>query len=303
MASIESLIETNYNRINNKDCKEAVIKFIKETPTVIDRDITFIKRLTKVAYHVIQADKSSLDSLLERIYQFTSEGLSKIDPEINTLTESNLYTIKSHLSNYAGGFAKILYEKNKDKCWGEKAYKNYIKAASMNMDKDQNLSAHSYKSAAMVAESLFKETEEIYWAVRWYECARLAAEIGLNVDKMEAAVNYRSMGDAAKTMFDLTDDKKWLEIEINAYEQSAEYAKCTDSFFFAKSYLYAAIASNFAFRKLDNRNRELARRSIDSYNKFLDYCNKNPLRIFNTDEITRARQNVYRLQRAIVRGY
>ncbi|MBF0199258.1 MAG: hypothetical protein HQL32_16205, partial [Planctomycetes bacterium] len=69
-AVLEALLDENYQRLESDECKLKLIEFLRNTDTVKNQHVLFIKKFSKVAHHVLQSDIESLHGLLPKLYQF-----------------------------------------------------------------------------------------------------------------------------------------------------------------------------------------------------------------------------------------
>lgn len=208
---LEELLERNYRKINPDDVP-AIIRFISETSSVLDRDIIFVKRLTKVAAkHILDLYPDSLDGLLERVFRFHEEGINLIEAELNrSETDSedtfyifNLREMMSHIYGHAGDVARTLFTKTDDMAWAEKWY--YM------AEKSATLSSDLAIEAAKKAGDLDKEHQEGF---RWF---KFSYKIGGYTSHA-----FRILADAACEVFSKTKSVEWANKSYDPYLKSAE---------------------------------------------------------------------------------
>ena len=170
--TLKDLLRQNYDALTNPECKDAVLEYMSNNETVLDRDIIFIKRLTKVAQHIYKSDPKSLENMLERLYQYNYDGIQKIQTgDINNrYNKNNLLNIKSHLHAYAGDTAEAIFEVTQDLKWAKRFYDDYKLSADLSKHLDKKHSAHAYSFAGDAAKIMFEKTEDVKWVNKAIEC-------------------------------------------------------------------------------------------------------------------------------------
>lgn len=158
------------------ECKALVLKYISAHESVADENILFIKRLTKVASHILSSDPDSLDGLLERLYKFNIEGadMSKANG-LDRYTQKNLLSMQSHFNSHAGSTSKEKFDRTGDVSWAEKWYDSEKLSAEISAEFDPKHSAHAYSftgdAAKVIFEHLLSEGRvEKKWAKRAIKC-------------------------------------------------------------------------------------------------------------------------------------
>ena len=64
------LLDKNYEKLKDPECKEKVLSFVDTNPDVKDFGLIYVKRLTKVISHILKEDPECLDCNLERILKY-----------------------------------------------------------------------------------------------------------------------------------------------------------------------------------------------------------------------------------------
>ena len=278
MTTLDILLEQNYDTLSSDECKIRVMQFIRETPSVLDYDIVFIKKLTKVANHVLKSDPDSLDEFLERVFDFNIEGVKKIRAGLDGYTQNNLLILESHFLTYAGDAAKALFEKTSDLSWAEKWYNTEKLSADMTIGIEPQKAVYSYSFAGDAARVLFKKTDDINWAKKQYDAYEASGVMSVTTDPQHAAYVYGHAGDAAKALFEKTSDLSWAEKWYNTKKLSADMTIGIEPQFAAHTFCLAGDAARMVCKELPKRTRKIkwAKRAIECYNNFLDYYKLNP---------------------------
>jgi len=246
----DGLLLDNYDCLSEqsgKRCAGLVVEYLHKTESVSGKDISFIKRLTKVAHHVMQSSHT-LDDLLFKLYSFNMEGVKRLrDGAEADRSENNLISLESHLLAYAGNAAKALFEQRKDISWAEKWYLATKTSADMTRDTDPKHSAHSYGFAGNAAKALFEQRKDISWAEKWYTSYKTSADITRTSEPAHSAHAYSFAGNAAKALFEITADLSWAENWYLATKTSADMTRDTDPKHSAHAYSFAGDTAKAIF--------------------------------------------------------
>lgn len=180
MKGIGVLVKEDYYKpgykVSEKD-KILILEFLANTESVSDRDLLFIKRITKLAKKILISDPDSLEKLLANVlpsntdsfkilllrgYRFTTEGINLIRSDrLKGMYEAiNSLKMESHLLSYKGNFAEALFELTWDDAYLEEARACYKQSAQMSATIEPEHSAHQSGFAAKVTYRLFKKTGE-----------------------------------------------------------------------------------------------------------------------------------------------
>src|SRR3989338_5064549 len=222
----DGLLLDNYDCLSEqsgKRCAGLVVEYLHKTESVSGKDINFIKRLTKVAHHVMQSSHT-LDDLLFKLYSFNMEGVKRLrDGAEADRSENNLISLESHLLAYAGNAAKALFEQRKDISWAEKWYPSYKTSADITRTSEPAHSAHAYSFAGNAAKALFEITEDLSWAEKWYLATKTSADMTRDTDPKHSAHAYSFAGNAAKALSRITHNKSWARAAIECYNNLLGY--------------------------------------------------------------------------------
>jgi len=270
------LLRANYDALTDdsgQQCRDLVVEYVSLAQDVSDKDVGFIKDLTKVAHHVIDSS-SSLDEFLERIYQFNIAGVEKVRAGIGGIDPTHLPVLESHFLVHAGSIAQTIFKKTGDVSWAVKWYESRILSAQTSIEVDPMFSARSYSFAAKAAQTLYNETGDVSWAVKWYESEFLSAETSAELDARFSAYSYAFAADVAKTIFEKTFEiswaVKWYESRILSAQTSIE----VDPKHSAHSHGFAGDASRMIFER--TRDLVWAQKAVESYSRFLEYFYRHP---------------------------
>lgn len=258
---LRHLVNSNYDGLtehNGAVCKELVLRYLSMADNLVfeyETDIDLIKRLTKVAKHMLDEDPEQLAGVLPKLYNLTIEGIQKVNKRtVEHEDEFRLTKLESHLWAYAGDFAKAIYEMWKedlqlDLLWVERWHKCYEKSAMIAEDIDPEHAGHADSLAADAAQIMFENTGEIRWGERWYEGKRVPADKSYSRDKEHSAHAYNFAADAAEAMYKKTGETKWLERLFDCRKMNGDMTHKTEKNPAAHSYSIAGNAAKILYER------------------------------------------------------
>ena len=223
------------------ECKRRILKFMRETNSVLDEDIIHIKQLTKKAQYILDSDPDSLDGfLLDKLCRFVMEGILIIETrDLEGITGYNLLSLESHLYSHLGDLANRELEiarksgKSIDVqiMWLERCYDARIRSADMCVELNPSHSAYSYGFAGDTAEKVFKLLREkgesidvqIMWLERCYDARIRSADMCFESDMLHAVHSCSFAGNAKRQLYKLTGDVDHAEEAIRCYQIFLDY--------------------------------------------------------------------------------
>jgi len=271
---LEKLLERNYHRIRDEECKSRVIDYISSQRTVFGDNIFFIKHLTKVAHHIIKSDPESIDNLLERLYQFNMEGIEMISlGEVSITSDSNLKVLESHFSSHAASVAYKVFKKTNNIGWLKRAYSRSIESADLIINESTIHAAHSYQFAGHSASQIHRLTGELDWCKKAFEAYESTSQLFDSKNKKNRLSAIKGAASKAKILHETTNDIYWAE---QTYELNIQYTQqITNKYQEAESYRYAGNAAKSLFDKTQNEHWKIE--AIRCYSHFLNYYEDNPI--------------------------
>ena len=193
------LLYENYSELteNTGDLTEGLaLQYVSLAETIRDRELLFVKRLTKVASHRL---KNHPDSILEKLFSFNIDGAEMCglrDYSEEGIPEDNCMVIKGHFFSHAGTDAYHIYQRqDHDLGWAQRSYDANSRASSSLADLRPLESARTSFFAAEMARKLYYATNNSIWlkkAKRGYISALngdVAGSGGLEDDLIERANN------------------------------------------------------------------------------------------------------------------
>lgn len=87
------------------------MEYIGLADSVSYKDIIFIKRLSKVVSNILKSDPNSLETLLEKLFQFSNEAIQLIENGLDGYTQNRLLSLKTYFFADRGDVSKALFEK------------------------------------------------------------------------------------------------------------------------------------------------------------------------------------------------
>jgi hypothetical protein len=278
------LLEANYNNIISEDVEFQLIKYIEATPSLERCDISFIKKITKVATNIIGSGKTSLDGLLERIYQYHEEGVELIHKSGEYHKQQSLITA-SHLASHAGDVAERIYKKTEDNAWAEKWFESQVSASVM-LDSLKDLAEKEIEHSSICKSKAGGAARTMYfqnkgkptatkWAAAWLQYKLDAAESRINNQSIDAARDYYSAGVAAHVVADTIGDLEKEEIAYHAFSEAMERSYGIDLVLYADS-LQRAVSSA---SRMHHHTRKLVwlNTAYELSRKMLDFASDNDL--------------------------
>ena len=178
----DNLLYENYSKLteNTGDLTENLtLQYVSLADTIRDRELLFVKGLTKVASHRL---KEHPDSILEKLFSFNMEGAEMCglrDYSEEGITENNRIVIRGHFFSHAGTEAYHIYQRHDyDVGWAQKSYEANFRASSSLADLRPLESARNSFFAAEMARRLYFATNNSIWLKR----ARRGYTSALNCD-------------------------------------------------------------------------------------------------------------------------
>ncbi|GEM_PF-4240888 len=169
-AALAHMLSRPYYKIAaaEPEFRAGIVAYVRETPTIADTKFDFARSLTGAAHAVLCADKTSLDGLLERLYQFDMETAQMAEHEIRVAVASHDDDKRRQISGYipydrAGDAAWAIFENNRNPQWAISAYEAYIRAGEISANLDREYSVHFYRNAGDAANALSKITRRTEW--------------------------------------------------------------------------------------------------------------------------------------------
>lgn len=260
--NLEELLKRNYNSLVDRNCKVKVVQYLKETESVSDKDILFVKRLTKVGTNILESFPEALEGLEKKLFDFHLEGVELARKEKKE-NDDNLIKIEGHLCAHAGNVAEVIsnyeeayklylssaevlkdiephyalfslnnarkiakkmFSKTKDAIWTERWYEIEIKTASL--QKEAGKKAEAFSFAGKAANKTYKMRRDPVWAKRWYEAKVKSGDI--SCDNLNKAYSYCKAGKAAYTLFMIEHGESWRKLAMENYEKALYYAELLD---------------------------------------------------------------------------
>ena len=231
MGGLERLLDENYESLCNPQCKDAVRSFVAGEDDVSGRDIIFIKKLTKVAHHILRADPESFNGHLKKLLDFTLEGVDMIQSNgLGSRFDSrDLTLLESHLNSYAGDFAGAQYEKTGDVGWLQMKHECYQASAELAFEEEPRHSMYAYSIAAAASHDIYntipdsERDEKMKWCQRWYEEGRLSYDLGKDINPRHAATTSSLTGMTAHCMFIFTRKNVWRKRALRFFNRFLDY--------------------------------------------------------------------------------
>ncbi len=183
------LLVENYDRLTEKSgqlCVALSVNYVNRTPSVREKDLLFVKRLTKVGHHILEKGGNP-PAFAEKLYQFNKEGvrivgdlrLIPLEERRSIYFEKNLVVFESHLLAHAGYAARVRYNLARHISSLEDSFNADYEAAKISAGSEPDFSAMTSLFAAKTASLLldharFHRTSKktAYWAKKGIECYR-----------------------------------------------------------------------------------------------------------------------------------
>jgi len=248
---LEQRLQKYYSITNSPaEFKKEVIAYIDCTESVADKNISFIKDLTKAATNMLLGDINCSNDSLEKVFRFSNEGIKRIEErryeDILELHEERLIVLKAHLHAHAGTISWRLYEKADD-----------------------------------------RDTELAY-AVDTYEHKKTAAELIKSINPNEAAIFYMSACDSTKPIVYILKKQQNKEEEREWFKKREDMAEnalsvTTDPIIRAKANDRLGDISYILYAK--TRNKKFSKKAKEYYKRFIAVYDGSP-NSFNINEVS-----------------
>lgn len=232
---LEDLLRANYDRlIDVGACKEQIPAVLAHWNNFRDRaDVWFLKKLTKVASHLLKAYPKSLDGHLERLFQLNLEGVQMLrnSPQPTARDAGREMSLPAHLYSHASDVAKVLYEKTGDVHWGTQYYRCRAESAKLSEGYDPVYASFAHSHAGEAAHKLFEQTRDEAWAEHAYRhqliASRFFARHPENLYYAPRVARFAS--DAAQACYRLTKKSCWAARSFAAARIAARLYGSGDS--------------------------------------------------------------------------
>ena len=247
----EDLLRRNYDALLPDEaqlCKDEIVgrlDFVREgqlPPASLD-GLVEIKRVAKVARHLLGCDPDTFDGLTSILYHLEVYGIS-IAKQLQDDGDDHLRITRTaaHLQNEACNVAMIL--SRNDRAWLELAYRHVMQSAYATIDSEHDYAAHRFLRAAGIAalqgslanqyenskrafetaddpdvmrsaildeikaaESGFKQSESLKWAARLYDSVQTAIAQGY----LPAEEQQERLLAVSRRAHELTGQTSWAE--------------------------------------------------------------------------------------------
>jgi hypothetical protein len=229
------LLDCNYNEfdcLSKEECIRKTEEYIRMCSSVSHMDVIFIKRLTKVGYHILLENfrnRSSVSQKFEKfadkLYYFNLEGIAKCQARNENLTGLNYTTLEAHFNSYAGDALKFKANhenlpRNRRLDLETKCYSHNLRCAEMLKYVNPRESAYSYHYAGEAIYTAVKfvsdddEKKTVECLEEAYRCFKKSAEGLMKFNPKQAAQEFNHAANAADEIFDISKDIIWQK---NAY--------------------------------------------------------------------------------------
>lgn len=194
------LLAENYDELASVECRGEVELFLRTTESATHLDVETVKRVTKIAAHIIEQFPGSLDDVLERIYKFNMEGaeLARTSTEFRP---AHMKVLRAHFYSHAGNIKLKLQQTTGELNHAETAYNCFMLAASIGDKVDPSHSAFSRGFASTAARVVFIETGNPMWGRRGYDAG--IASLNGNGNSEYYAIGYTRIAEISQALFEL----------------------------------------------------------------------------------------------------
>jgi hypothetical protein len=168
LKGLERILKKNYNKLVDPEAaKEAVQRVIGEHSRLTGEPLNLLKKLTKVAYHVIKAFPDDFDVLdLQKIHGYNIDGINRSKVEQvqreaargGSITELLVY--QSHFYRQAASIQTHLFRRTGNLVWLEKSYVSQINSGNLTYDFNPDYTSYRYFKAGKIAEKIYDFNKE-----------------------------------------------------------------------------------------------------------------------------------------------
>ncbi|MBT3297457.1 hypothetical protein HN385_00880 [archaeon] len=225
----ETLMSTNYDElIHNQDCRVLLTNYLDTIDSVEDRDIFYVKALTKVGTHLAVEDPDyfttpQLEKLIQFNYQGSEISRKKVEKEIIKEKGNPVrYTVmEGHFLGHAGSINCILFERTKNISYALNSYDLYLDSAKICLEVDENYSIKSCSYMTSLSWKAYKTSKDPKWLERIIETSTTYIDISDKLDESHAhALNLRAR--AEFEAYKIFDEVGFLQDSIESYNEALE---------------------------------------------------------------------------------
>ncbi len=230
------------------ECKALILEYMRRTDSVLHEDVWDIKRLTKKAQYIPEAEIDCLDDFLRKLFKFQLQGIQKIQTIAHSYSDDGSilrleFLLYTNLADVADRIFELAVNNNGrvdvQLQWLENCYLARTKSARKSVKDDPTHSAHAFSVAGAKAKKGFYIAKEYYrrigvksskakrvkimWANRWYNAEIASAVIAIKSDPFHSAHGYAFAGDAQKILYELTWNMEHAKESVRCYNVYLAY--------------------------------------------------------------------------------
>lgn len=280
LSDLETTLRKNYDRRRiEPECREKVLRFLRERSSVADQDEEHIKLFTKVAKSAYLENQTGFEwHLVERLLGYHLEGVDIGKVVFERTREERTHRLYIHLAHHAvelidqANFRNRRIPPNSRKKWLREGL-NLADLIALEGEGEPNLVRATKRRGAELAFSLYFETEDLTYAEDGYRRFQELCTTSTEVSETEEILFQKRSLYVARVLSRLaTGDRKesdniyrWA---MRSYETSDPNLPCQSHQFAFRLYNHARAAEEIAEIKKD---RSWKGRALVCYKEFLEY--------------------------------
>jgi hypothetical protein len=264
---LEEILERNYCEIIDDDITDTVLDYVEKENDIINKDVIFVKRLTKVAYNLIKKQVNGSkevnisDKILNKLCDFNIIGILMVE-ESKDLTPLNANTLEAHFFAYAGDMVELQYKKSGDIKLAKRAFNMFKSASDKSKDVESIHHAVNLSKATQMARISYNQDFNFMPLNDLIDMMVNAGDAILEFNSISAGLNYEMASYYFEKKYCQSNDIKDLENSFKFIKKSAEIVEDIDKLKSANRQSFTA-----------NRAKDLANLS-KNYDQRLDWAVK-----------------------------
>ncbi|MBI2102386.1 hypothetical protein HYT55_00985 [Candidatus Woesearchaeota archaeon] len=278
LSDLEQMLRRNYDRKQiDPQCRDKVLRHLRQRSSVADQDVEHVKLFTKVAKSAYLENQTDFDwHLVERLLGYHLEGIELGRVIFERTKDERTHRLYIHLAHHAvelidqANFRNRRIPPNSKQKWLQEGLNL---ADLVAVEGEPSIARVTKGRGAELAFSLYFETGELSYAERGYQKFEELCIPGAETSETEAIIFQKRSLHVAKVLNRLvtggrknsTDLYRWA---MRSYETSDPNLPCQSHQFVFRLYDHARAAEEIA---RFNNDRAWKGRALVCYKEFLEY--------------------------------
>lgn len=229
----ETLMSMNYDELlHNQDCRVLLTNYLDTVDSVVNRDVFYVKALTKVGTHLVFEDPTYFtNSQLEKLIQFNYQGSEIAKKEFEAREKSTdedpvrYKVMEGHFIGHAGRINKIMFEQNQNTDYAETAYNLYVDAINICSEVDEEFTINMCSLLSFTSWEAYEISDDLVWLDRVIQASTAYIEMKNHKDdRVAQALLLRARAECEA--YKVLGERGFLEDAIETLEEGVEI--CSD---------------------------------------------------------------------------